>query len=69
MSHLTLTQKLATLQPLVDLHLFETSLDYRNKILALLTEQEQTLNSINKEFGHSQPQDFQSERKFVLGYN
>lgn len=69
MSQLTLNQKLATLQPLVDLNLFESSLDYRNKILCLLAEQEQTLNLINKEFGHAMPASFGSEKKFVLGYN
>ncbi|MBE0378233.1 MULTISPECIES: hypothetical protein [Pseudoalteromonas] len=69
MSQLTLNQKLATLQPLVDLELFESSLDYRNKILSVLAEQEQTLNLINKEFGHQQPASFGSEKKFVLGYN
>ena len=69
MSQLTLNQRLATLQPQVDLHLFESSLDYRNKILCLLAEQEQTLASINKEFGQQQPSSFGSERKFVLGYN
>ena len=40
MSQLTLNQKLATLQPLVDLELFESSLDYRNKILSVLAEQD-----------------------------
>jgi len=69
MSQLTLNQKLASLQPLVDLALFESSLAYRNKILCVLAEQEQTLNSINKEFGHAQPEGFGSEKKFVLGYN
>lgn len=69
MSQLTLNQKLATLQPLVDLQLFESSLDYRNKILSVLAEQEHTLNCINKEFGHQQPASFGSEKKFVLGYN
>ena len=49
MSQLTLNQRLATLQPQVDLNLFESSLDYRNKILCLLAEQEQTLATINKE--------------------
>ncbi|MEJ6532642.1 hypothetical protein [Pseudoalteromonas lipolytica] len=47
MSQMTLTQKLATLQPLVDLNLFESSLEYRNRILNLLAEQEQTLALIN----------------------
>ena len=69
MSQLTLNQKLASLHPQVDLDLFESSLDYRNKILCLLAEQEQTLNSINKEFGHAMPASFGSEKKFVLGYN
>ncbi|HEA19149.1 MAG: hypothetical protein ACTH4U_01240 [Pseudoalteromonas prydzensis] len=69
MSQLTLNQKLATLQPLVDLQLFESSLEYRNKILSVLAEQEHTLNCINKEFGHQQPASFGSEKKFVLGYN
>ncbi|BDF93562.1 hypothetical protein RC083_06070 [Pseudoalteromonas haloplanktis] len=69
MSQLTLNQKLATLQPLVDLQLFESSLAYRNKILSVLAEQEHTLNCINKEFGHQQPASFGSEKKFVLGYN
>lgn len=69
MPQLTLNQKLATLQPLVDLTLFESSLDYRNRVLCLLAEQEQNLNAINKEFGNQQPSNFGSERKFVLGYN
>ncbi|MGO2011299.1 MAG: hypothetical protein ACTJH9_12715 [Pseudoalteromonas sp.] len=69
MPQLTLNQKLATLQPMVDLDLFESSLSYRNKILCLLAEQEQTLSSINKEFGHAVPASFGSEQKFVLGYN
>ncbi|MEI8604240.1 MAG: hypothetical protein ACJAVX_001580 [Pseudoalteromonas rhizosphaerae] len=69
MSQLTLNQKLATLQPLVDLQLFESSIEYRNKILSVLAEQEHTLNCINKEFGHQQPASFGSEKKFVLGYN
>lgn len=69
MSQLTLNQKLATLQPLVDLQLFESSIEYRNKILSVLAEQEHTLNCINKEFGHPQPVSFGSEKKFVLGYN
>ncbi len=69
MSQLTLNQKLTTLQPLVDMNLFESSLEYRNKILCLLAEQENTLNLINKEFGHEQPPSFSSEKKFVLGYN
>lgn len=69
MSQLTLNQKLATLQPLVDLQLFESSIEYRNKILSVLAEQEYTLNCINKEFGHQQPASFGSEKKFVLGYN
>lgn len=69
MSQMSLNQKLATLQPLVDLQLFESSIAYRNKILSVLAEQEQTLNSINKEFGHTQPTSFGSEKKFVLGYN
>lgn len=68
MSQLTLNQRLATLQPQVDLNLFETSLDYRNKILCLLAEQEQTLSSINKEFGQ-QSSSFGSEKRYVLGYN
>ncbi|ASM49284.1 hypothetical protein PESP_a1131 [Pseudoalteromonas espejiana DSM 9414] len=68
MSQLTLNQRLATLQPQVDLNLFESSLDYRNKILCLLAEQEQTLATINKEFGQ-QSTSFGSEKKFVLGYN
>ena len=69
MSQMTLTQKLATLQPLVDLNLFESSLEYRNRILNLLAEQEHSLNLINKEFGTAMPESFGSERKFVLGYN
>ncbi|CAM4317538.1 hypothetical protein [Pseudoalteromonas ostreae] len=69
MSQLTLNQKLATLQPLVDLQLFESSIGYRNKILSVLAEQEHTLNCINKEFGHQLPASFGSEKKFVLGYN
>lgn len=70
MSQLTLNQRLATLQPQVDLNLFESSLDYRNKILCLLADQEQTLATINKEFGQqSQSTSFGSEKKFVLGYN
>ena len=69
MSQLTLNQKLATLQPLVDLQLFESRIEYRNKILSVLAEQEHTLNCINKEFGHQQPASFGSEKKFVLGYN
>ncbi|WP_404340711.1 hypothetical protein [Pseudoalteromonas mariniglutinosa] len=69
MSQMTLSQKLATLQPLVDLQLFESSLAYRNRILSLLTAQEQALNSINEEFGYTQPNHFDSEKKFVLGYN
>ncbi|WP_338362542.1 hypothetical protein [uncultured Pseudoalteromonas sp.] len=68
MSQVTLNQRLATLQPQVDLNLFETSLDYRNKILCLLAEQEQTLSSINKEFGQ-QSSSFGSEKRYVLGYN
>ena len=68
MSQLTLNQRLATLQPQVDLNLFESSLDYRNKILCLLAEQEQTLATINKEFGQ-QSNSFGSEKRFVLGYN
>ena len=68
MSQLTLNQRLATLQPQVDLKLFESSLDYRNKVLCLLAEQEQTLATINKEFGQ-QSNSFGSEKKFVLGYN
>ena len=68
MSQLTLNQRLATLQPQVDLNLFESSLDYRNKILCLLAEQEQTLATINKEFGQ-QSNNFGSEKRFVLGYN
>ncbi|MCF7500543.1 MULTISPECIES: hypothetical protein [unclassified Pseudoalteromonas] len=69
MSQMTLTQKLATLQPMVDLNLFESSLDYRNRILNLLAEQENTLALINKEFGNTMPGNFGSEKKFVLGYN
>lgn len=68
MSQLTLNQRLATLQPQVDLNLFESSLDYRNKILCLLAEQEQTLATINKEFGQ-QSNSFGTEKRFVLGYN
>ena len=68
MSQLTLNQRLATLQPQVDLNLFESSLDYRNKILCLLAEQEQTLATINNEFGQ-QSNSFGSEKRFVLGYN
>ena len=68
MTQLTLNQRLATLQPQVDLNLFESSLDYRNKVLCLLAEQEQTLATINKEFGQ-QSNSFGSEKKFVLGYN
>ena len=68
MSQLTLNQRLATLQPQVDLNLFESSLDYRNKILCLLAEQEQTLATINKEFGQ-QSNSFSAEKRFVLGYN
>ena len=68
MTQLTLNQRLATLQPQVDLNLFESSLDYRNKILCLLAEQEQTLATINKEFGQ-QSNSFGSEKRFVLGYN
>jgi hypothetical protein len=69
MSPLTLNQRLATLQPQVDLNLFESSLDYRNKILCLLAQQEQTLATINKEFGQQQPTSIGSEKRFVLGYN
>ncbi|GGE81127.1 MULTISPECIES: hypothetical protein [Pseudoalteromonas] len=69
MSQMTLTQKLATLQPLVDLNLFESSLEYRNRILNLLAEQEHSLTLINKEFGNAMPENFGSEKKFVLGYN
>ncbi|WP_166109863.1 hypothetical protein [Pseudoalteromonas sp. Z9A5] len=69
MSQLTLNQRLATLQPQVDLNLFESSLDYRNRILCLLAQQEQTLATINKEFGQQQPTSFGSEKRFVLGYN
>ena len=69
MSQMTLTQKLATFQPLVDLNLFESSLEYRNRILNLLAEQEHSLNLINKEFGNAMPESFGSEKKFVLGYN
>ena len=45
MSQMTLTQKLATLQPLVDLNLFESSLEYRNRILNLLAEQEHNVTN------------------------
>ena len=69
MSQMTLTQKLATLQPLVDLNLFESSLEYRNRILNLLAEQEHSLALINKEFVNAMPENFGSEKKFVLGYN
>ncbi|WP_462175229.1 hypothetical protein [Pseudoalteromonas gelatinilytica] len=69
MSQMTLTQKLATLQPLVDSNLFESSLEYRNRILNLLAEQEHSLTLINKEFGNAMPENFGSEKKFVLGYN
>ena len=69
MSLLTLNQRLATLQPQVDLKLFESSLDYRNKILCLVAQQEQTLATINKEFGQQQPASFGAEKRFVLGYN
>ncbi|MBH0055819.1 hypothetical protein I6F65_02495 [Pseudoalteromonas sp. SWXJZ94C] len=69
MSQLTLNQRLATLQPQVDLNLFESSLDYRNRILCLLAQQEQTLATINKEFGQQQPTSFGAEKRFVLGYN
>ncbi|XQF89752.1 hypothetical protein ACOBV8_13500 [Pseudoalteromonas espejiana] len=65
MSQLTLNQRLATLQPQVDLNLFESSLDYRNKILCLLAEQEQTLATINKEFGQ-QSTSFGSEKSLFL---
>lgn len=68
MTHLTLNQRLATLQGQVDLQLFDSCLDYRNKVLSLLTEQEQNLATINKEFGQ-QTHDFNAETKFVLGYN
>lgn len=60
MSQMTLTQKLATLQPLVDLNLFESSLEYRNRILNLLAEQEHSLALINKEFGNAMPENFGS---------
>ena len=69
MSLLTLNQRLATLQPQVDLNLFESSLDYRNKILCLVAQQEQTLATINKEFGQQQLVSFGAEKRFVLGYN
>ncbi len=69
MTQLTLAQTLATLQPQVDLNLFETSLEYRNKILSLLAQQEQALATINQEFGQQQPVNFSSDKKFVLGYN
>jgi hypothetical protein len=69
MTQLTLAQRLATLQPQVDLNLFESSLDYRNKVLCLLSQQEQTLATINKEFGQQQPANFDTDKKFVLGYN
>jgi hypothetical protein len=69
MTQLTLAQRLATLQPQVDLNLFESSLDYRNKVLCLLSQQEQTLATINKEFGQPQPANFDQDKKFVLGYN
>ncbi len=69
MTQMTLAQKLATLQPLVDLQLFETSPDYRNKVLNLLAEQEQSLVKINEEFGHPQPENFEAGKRYVLGYN
>lgn len=62
MTQLTLAQKLATLQPQVDLNLFETSLEYRNKILSLLAQQEQALATINQEFGQQQPVNFSSDK-------
>ena len=65
MSQLTLNQRLATLQPQVDLNLFESSLDYRNKILCLLAEQEQTLATINKEFGQ-QSNSFGSDHRPLI---
>ncbi|MEL0640929.1 hypothetical protein V6260_09980 [Pseudoalteromonas aliena] len=68
MTQFTLNQRLATLQPQVDLKLFESSLDYRNKVLYLLAEQEQTPVTINKEFGQ-QSNSLGSERNFILGYN
>ncbi|WP_372759790.1 hypothetical protein [Pseudoalteromonas sp.] len=69
MTQLTLTQRVAILQPQVDLTLFENSLEYRNKILSLLAIQEQKIASINKQFGQQQSPNFEADKKFVLGYN